>query len=76
MTRFERRCAIKFLPMSGKVERPLPSNEAKASLAFSMVPRAMTTVPPGARSIGPWLVSTPVTRHVPAAVGTVRSDST
>ena len=36
-----------------------PFKEAKASLAFSMVPSAMTTVPPGARSIGPGLYRCP-----------------
>ena len=68
MTRFERRCAIRFLPISGKVGRPLPSNEARAIRALSIVPSAMITIPPGARSIRPRLVSTPVMRQVPAAV--------
>ncbi len=41
-----------------------------------MVPSAMITAPPGARSIGPRLVSIPVTRLVPEAVGSVRKDNT
>ena len=47
---------------------PVPENDNSASRVFSMVPSAMTATPPGASSIKPTLVSTPITRHVPDPV--------
>ena len=55
---------------------PVPENDRSASRAFSIVPSAMIAAPPGARSMKPTLVSTPITRHGPGPVCVVRSDTT
>src|SRR5262249_34663085 len=52
--------AIIFFPISGCVGISVPSNETNAIRALSNVPSAMTATPPGASSIKPLLVSTPV----------------
>ena len=75
ITTLERKWAIRFFPIRGQVGSPVPSKETNERRALSIVPSAMTTTPAGANSIKPLLVSTPVIRQVPAAVGVVRKET-